>query len=123
MLASDAPHSARRLFSLHWLIVGSVAIVVTISLYKYVFLQDYIFIVEASCDPAIHECYVRDCEIDYCPPNGLATYRVFSLPAEEFKRCEDNSCLNVCEIGNTCIETMCSSQEEAVCRGPGDATE
>jgi len=106
-----------------WLLIFSVLVVLGQSLYKNYVLKDYIFYVEASCDASTNECYSRSCENeDDCPPSGLEEYRAFELPAHEFKNCIDNSCTNICPSEeHSCIESLCSSQSEIACVGPGDA--
>ena len=103
-----------------WILFVSVIFVVGQTLYLQTFSKDYLFFVEASCDPAVNECYVRSCDsIDDCPPNGLTTFRSFQLPASQFKYCSDNSCLNICPSDDySCEELFCSDQEDYSCEGP-----
>ncbi|HEY4507409.1 MAG TPA: hypothetical protein VJJ47_00910, partial [Candidatus Paceibacterota bacterium] len=60
--------------------------------------------------------YVRDCE-DYCPPNGLATYKVWQLSAADFGRCADDSCDAECTSGEIACEAVPCDAEEADCSG------
>ena len=103
-----------------WILLVSVIFVVGQTLYIQTFSKDYLFFVEAPCDPAVNECYVRDCSIlDECPPNDLATFRTFQLPASRFEYCSDNSCLNICPSETYfCEELPCSDQEDYSCEGP-----
>lgn len=105
-------------FPLHWFLLALTAIMFLLSVGRYFVLTDYYILVEAPCDPQTQSCYIRDCD-DYCPPNELAIYREFSIPAGMFKQCTDNSCLNVClsEEG-VCGENICSDQDEIECEGP-----
>jgi len=103
---------------LFWILISSVVVACGFSAYRYIIQEDYTFLVEAPCNPLNQACYVRDCE-DYCPPNELSEYRLFSLPAKEFARCEDNSCLNICPSATySCEEILCEEDEETACPGP-----
>lgn len=92
----------------------SVALVFLTAFTKYIYAKDYIFLVESTCDPELHTCFVRDCE-DYCPPNALESYRVFSIQAKDFHLCTDNSCSNICTDSST--SAMC---EELTCEPEND---
>lgn len=69
--------------------------------YRYLYTKDYDYLVEASCDPVIEQCFVRDCENDpdSCPPNGLSLYKQYYVKAYDFPQCSDNSCQIQCESG------------------------
>ena len=100
-----------------WVLLLSVVVVCGASAYKYLFAEKYPFIVEAACDPIVQSCYERDCSNpDDCPPNGLSLYRVFELPASEFKNCSDNSCTNICPSESRgCVEIDCDTQSDVAC--------
>lgn len=83
---------------------------------SYYFDKNYIFSVEAPCDITSELCYVRDCEADYCPPNGLSEYKIYNLRASDFAKCEDNSCSTECASGAIeCTEVSCGEYEEDQC--------
>jgi len=106
-------------FPLHWILLAATLIAIFVSLYIYLFGQRYDFLIEAPCNVATQECYVRDCSEGDCPPNELSSYRVFIVPAATFDSCTDNSCANVCSPDNSpCTEVMCSAQEDVQCLGP-----
>lgn len=84
---------------------------------KYIFAKDYSFYIEAPCDPSTMSCFVRDCD-DYCPPNGLDTYRAYMIPASIFPACTNNSCENVCLDETTthqCEEIQCDEEAGDSC--------
>jgi len=83
---------------------------------RFVVAKDYYFHVEAPCDTSEgNECFTRSCD-DYCPPNGLESYRVFKLPAAEYYRCIDNACSNICTTNGTiCEEIKCSLETGDSC--------
>lgn len=106
--------------SIHWLLLYSVLVVLAASGYKYWIAENYEYLVEAPCDSHAQECYERNCEDDYCPPNNLSIYRVFSMPADKFRTCSDNTCLDYCVATETqCVELLCSEQVDVACVGPG----
>ena len=107
-----------------WVLFLSGAFVFGTSLYTHLYAQDLVFLVEMGCDPSTQQCYTRDCSTEECPPNGLSEYRVFSVNAEQFAQCTDNSCADICAAGNdSCQEIPCSNDETAACIGPtGDST-
>jgi hypothetical protein len=107
-----------KLLSLHSILLITAFLAIAFSFYKYSWTKDYLFLVESSCNAQISECYVRDCDEEECPPNGLSAYRLFSVPAAQFGACNDNSCANVCSDGLSCEEILCSSQEEIECTSP-----
>jgi|GEM_PF-2048911 len=106
-----------------WILLISVLIIFGQSMYKNYVAKDYLFFVEAKCDSVVNECYVRSCDVDGdCPPDNLTSYRVFQLPASQFKNCSDNSCLNICpSTASSCEEIPCSTQSDISCEGPGAA--
>jgi hypothetical protein len=70
------------------------------SFYKYYFLKDYNFIVEAPCDESKETCFTRDCSIaDECPPNEISIYKEWYIKAYDFSKCADNTCAKECENG------------------------
>ena len=87
------------------------------SIYTYWYQKDFTILVEASCDPASSSCYIRDCSIeDECPPNNFSEYRVFSVSAKDFAKCEDETCLYECTNNViSCLEITCGSDEEDEC--------
>ncbi len=119
MLTTATVAEKQYAFPVHWVLLASVGIAVLVSVYVYFIQKNYDFFVEAPCNAATNECYVRDCSEGDCPPNGLATYRVFNVPATLFSSCEDNSCMNVCAKNNSpCTELLCSDQSDVECAGP-----
>lgn len=107
-----------------WILLVSVLIILGQSMYKNYVAQDYLFFVQAKCDISTNECYVRTCDNSGdCPPNNLTAYRVFQLPASQFKNCADNSCLNICpSAASSCEEILCSTQSDISCEGPTGIT-
>jgi hypothetical protein len=90
--------------------------VLAVSLYRFWYQKDFTVLTEASCDPAFSSCYVRDCNIDECPPNGLGEYRVFSVSAKDFGKCDDETCLLECTTQLiSCREVPCTPGEDHVC--------
>ncbi len=89
----------------------------TASYTRFVLAKDYKFQIEAPCDNTTEECFQRSCD-EYCPPNGLELYRVFSMPAKYYSQCTDNSCLNVCEHKGKCTEITCSVGNGDSCYKP-----
>jgi hypothetical protein len=115
------PHAAFvfKVEHVSWALLGSAVLAFLVSGYLYAYAKQYEYLVEAPCDSATHECYMRDCEEEECPPNGLASYRLFAVPARLFPSCTDNGCLNVClSEGSACRELKCSGDTESACEGP-----
>ncbi len=85
--------------------------------YKYFYAKNYDYLVEASCDPNIENCFVRDCENpDDCPPNGLSIYKEYYIKAYDFQNCSDNSCTEQCSSGAIKCEVIeCGNDEEDSC--------
>ena len=104
-----------------WVLLVSVVIILGQSMYENYLMKHYLFFVQATCDPAVNQCYSRSCDTSGdCPPNNLTTYRVFQLPASQFHNCSDNSCLNICpSAAYACKEIPCSTQSDISCEGPG----
>lgn len=116
-----AKHSIPWIF---WILIASVLIILGQSMYKNYIAKDYLFFLEAPCNSATNECYVRSCDIEGdCPPNNLTVYRVFQIPASQFYNCSDNSCLNICPSeAYFCEEIKCSTQSDISCEGPNMTT-
>jgi len=105
-----------------WVIFLSVVAVIAATAYRFLWVKDYVFIVEAACDPAVEVCFYRDCD-DYCPPNGLEYYRVFEVSAADFSTCSDNSCSRECMSGSiACSEVLCDAEAEDECSVIGETT-
>jgi hypothetical protein len=103
--------------NLSWMLLGSCVLAILVSVYIYAFRQDYTYVVEAACDPALDRCFTRDCEEEECPPNEFSEYKLFSVPASVFPSCTDNACSNMCgSVSSSCEEIMCAEGES--CRGP-----
>lgn len=99
----------------------SVIAVIFATGYKFLWFQDYNFIVEASCDPTTEACFQRDCSVpDDCPPNGLESYKTYMLSAADFSQCGDSSCEFECKNNmiTSCVEIACGSSEENQCTVP-----
>ena len=100
------------------LFILSVIMVILGTFYNFFILKQYDFVVEAACDPETEECFYRDCEEeDACPPNQLETYKIFTVPADRFGSCADNSCASLCQgdEASMCIETVCGETEGNEC--------
>ncbi len=100
------------------LVVISTLVVMAILSTAYIFLirRHYDFIVEAPCDATVGTCFYRDCSGGDCPSNGLESYRVFSVRAEDFSKCADNSCLQEClNDVIACTETVCGDSQDDEC--------
>lgn len=98
-------------------IVVMLSVVFVTNYYIFYYQKDYDFLVEASCDPLVSKCFVRDCNSDEgCPPNNLESYRVFNIKASDFASCKDDSCLQECENGVlSCLEILCGNSPDDVC--------
>lgn len=96
----------------------SVMIIIVATANHFLIKKDYNFALETACDPLEHNCFVRDCDTDECPPNGLEYYRIFEVPAGDFETCLENDCLRECESGAVqCIETVCDEESGGYCSG------
>lgn len=93
---------------------------IVFSFFRYYSEKDFDYLVEAACDPATEECFVRDCSaLDECPPNQLALYKTYHVTAREFAECGDNSCATTCALGGiSCRPVRCSEALGDTCRGP-----
>lgn len=103
-----------------WIAFVAAAAVFCTSMYAHLFAADFDYLVEAECDAGTQTCYVRDCEADECPPNGLSSYTLYVVPARDFAQCTDNACSNVCLPGG-CEEIRCSDETDE-CSHPGAYT-
>lgn len=98
-----------------WIVVAAAFLyVVWFNFNKFVVTKNYDFFVEAPCDAASESCHLRDCE-DYCPPNGLSSYKVWKLVARDFSRCSDDSCEKECASGRVKCEPVPCDPEEGDC--------
>lgn len=100
--------------------VALFALPIGLSFYKYYFLKDYDYLIEAECDVKNEICYSRDCSNqDDCPPNGLSIYKIYYVKAYDFAKCSDNSCENEC--GSRLIECTpvpCGDSNDDICTQP-----
>ena len=95
--------------------IFTLIVLVSLSSYvRYIFAKDYEFHVEMTCDTKTEICNIRDCN-DYCPPNGLAEYKVYKIPAIDFTNCIDNSCSNICGATNKCLLIKCDTESGDTC--------
>lgn len=87
------------------------------SFYKYYYIKDYTYLVEAKCDPQTEVCFSRDCSVpDGCPPNGLSFYKQFFIQAYDFKKCSENSCESECRKKLLkCTPIPCGESSDDVC--------
>lgn len=94
------------------LLVVVLAAPVISSFYKYYYLKDYNFIIEAECDSKKEICFTRDCSNpDECPPNGLSEYKEFYIKAYDFAKCTDDYCTEECKNGTIqCEQIECDSE-------------
>jgi len=88
--------------------------------YKYYVTKNFIYAVEAKCDPLIEVCFMRDCTVsDDCPSNGFSKYKKYYVKASDFSKCSDNSCQKECENGLIqCRLIHCGDSEDDVCTTP-----
>lgn len=110
-MADKARHASKQVVVSVVIVMIGVFFALLSSYTKYIYAQDYSFIIEASCDPAETSCYVRDCD-DYCPPNELEVYSSYLISANDYADCTDNSCSNICENTTTaelCVPIECNS--------------
>lgn len=116
-MSSEQKKERKQLPLLYIFLVGSAVLAIAASWYYHRVSDDFVFMVEAACDPSQNICYVRDCDEEYCPPNGLDTFRIFNIPAKAFERCEDNSCENLClrEDPGICEELICDPNNGETC--------
>jgi hypothetical protein len=94
----------------------SVLVVLCMAAYKFFWLGNYNFIVEAECDPSSKNCFYRDCSLEECPPNGIESYSMFKVSAADFSMCTDDSCLSECVAGTvSCQEISCDETSGDIC--------
>lgn len=98
----------------NWLVVGTALAAVIFCAYRYLYVKEYYFIVEADCDSSKELCYMRSCDQGECPPNGLSEYKRYSINAADFAKCTDNSCQRECQSGSiSCLEIACDANVDA----------
>lgn len=99
------------------IITLSVIVTILVTGYKFLWEKDYNFVVEASCNPEVNNCFYRDCSIEGdCPPNNFSNYRIYEIHASEFSKCSNNSCERECESGViNCSERLCSVENGDEC--------
>lgn len=102
-----------------FILLGSAILAVAASFYLNFFTKQFEYLVEAPCNSTKEECYVRDCDAEECPPNGLSEYALYAVQARHFQACTDNSCTNVCEATGQCTPILCSEQSEVECSTGG----
>jgi hypothetical protein len=97
-----------------WLVVATAFLyVVWFNFNKFVVTENYDFFVEAPCDAKDELCYLRSCEEEECPTNGLESYKVWKLVARDLSRCADDTCDRECETGQIqCEQVPCNPGEE-----------
>lgn len=85
--------------------------------YRYIYTKNYDYLIEASCDPLVENCFFRDCtNTDDCPPNELSIYKQWTIKAYDFPKCADNSCKSECESGQiACISIPCGDSKDDDC--------
>lgn len=96
-------------------------IAILISFNNFYINKNFDFIVETSCNPEVETCYFRNCQAEdaECPPNNLSYYKVYSLNAKDFKKCENEDCAVFCSINSDlCEETVCSEEDGEECISP-----
>lgn len=110
------PQSQKTFYILLSVLLSIVSLSLFSSFTRFVVAKDYNFHVEIPCEPTSEgTCFVRDCD-DYCPPNGLESYKVFVIPALLYDKCTDNSCSNICLTnGSLCSEIQCSLENGDTC--------
>lgn len=105
-----------------WIFFGLFFIAIASNFYHFFYTKNYDYLVEASCDPTVENCFFRDCEEspDDCPPNGLSYYKEYYVKAYDFKKCTDNSCAEQCMSGEIqCKPIECDSNSGDTCKGVG----
>lgn len=77
-----------------YLFIITLVSVVIFSLHRYYWIGDYAFLIETPCDPTVEKCQYRACDKDWkkCLPNKLSYYKSYIINADDFRRCEDNTC-------------------------------
>ena len=91
--------------------------VVVISAYsRFVILKDFTFQVEVPCNPETQTCFVRDCEVDYCPPNNLTEYALFNIRGYQYSSCTTGTCVLYCSRASSqCEAVSCDPENGDVC--------
>lgn len=114
-----APHTDRMGLEVKVVIVFCILsffIVAVSALARYVIVQDFTFQVEVPCDPEEQTCYLRDCEIDYCPPNNLTEYTLYNIRGYEYQACTTGTCILYCAREESqCEEILCDSESGESC--------
>ncbi len=96
------------IFFFKWFILVAVMLMISASFTRYILAKDYVFFIETPCDPEKNNCFVRDCN-EYCPPNNLEVYSVYTIKAVDFERCTDNACTGICtETTSICGIVECN---------------
>lgn len=105
----DKKHSSWFIRILLFLVVFSIIL----SFYLYLIKKDYDFIVETECNPTVEMCFYRDCSNpDDCPPNNLTYYKKFILNANDYNKCVNENCTQVCKSGYIeCREIKCLQED------------
>lgn len=94
------------------LIFISIIVVVILSFYNFYIKKNFDFIVETSCNPDIEECTYRDCtNRDDCPPNQLSTFKRYVLKANDFLKCPNEDCKELCEKGEIKCELLSCEED------------
>ena len=98
-----------------WSIGISCLAVIVCTFYLFYLNKDYNFIVEIACDPAIETCFQRDCSNpDDCPPNELSNFKRYGVSANDFKKCENEDCAEICLTGTIqCEPVECTENLDA----------
>lgn len=96
-----------------YLLLTCCLITIVVSFYFFYFKKDYDFIVETSCDNTKETCFYRDCSVDgNCPPNNLSYYNTYTLSANDFSKCLNEDCTDLCSANNgICIKTECTASD------------
>jgi hypothetical protein len=102
------------------LFIASFLSALFMTFYRYYYTKDYDFLIEAQCNSEIEHCFIRDCSNpDDCPPNGLSSYKQYTVKAYDFPKCLDNTCFSECvqEI-ISCVPVPCDSSGGDECSDP-----
>ncbi len=111
----ETQQTQKSFYILLFALLGIICLSFFSSFTRFVVAKDYNFHVEIPCESTGTNCYIRDCD-DYCPPNGLESYRVFIMPAQLYGECDNNSCKNIClNNKDTCEEIKCSFENGDDC--------
>lgn len=95
------------------------------SFYFFYIKKDFDFIVEATCDTSVEQCFQRDCtNPDDCPPNGLSDFKKYTLNANDFKYCPNEDCTTACESRQIqCRKVICEEDMDMGESCSGEITE